>query len=108
MRPASITSATSLQDAYFVCGTAKALMAKLATQPDAILVSDETVKDFQLALGNVINLRLQDSRTKKLQMHRGDGQRLGLDLPRRRRVTRPGIGWRHGRSLRRFVATICP
>jgi putative ABC transport system permease protein len=42
-------------------------MTKLATQTDAILVSDETVKDFQLAPGDLINLRLQDSRTKKLQ-----------------------------------------
>jgi len=67
VRPASITGATSLQDAYFVGGTAKTLMAKLASQPDAILVSDETVKDFQLAPGDLINLRLQDSVTKKLQ-----------------------------------------
>ncbi len=67
VRPGSITSATSLQDAYFVGGTAKALMAKLAAQPDSILVSDETVKDFQLAPGDLINLRLQDSRTKELQ-----------------------------------------
>jgi putative ABC transport system permease protein len=67
VRPASITSATSLQDAYFAGGTAKELMAKLTAQPDAILVSKETVKDFQLAPGDLLNLRLQDSRTKKLQ-----------------------------------------
>jgi len=67
VRPASITSATALQDAYFAGGTAKTLMAKLAVQPDAILVSDETVKDFQLAPGDLLNLRLQDSLTKKLQ-----------------------------------------
>ena len=67
VRPGSITSSTALEDAYFVGGTAKALMAKLAAQPDAILVSDETVKDFQLAPGGLVNLRLQDSRTKKLQ-----------------------------------------
>jgi len=67
VRPATITGATSLQDAYFVGGTAKTLMARLASQPDAILVSDETVKDFQLAPGDLINLRLQDNLTKKLQ-----------------------------------------
>jgi len=67
VRPASITSATALQDAYFDGGTAKTLMARLKAQPDAILVSDETVKDFQLAPGDLLNLRLQDSRTKKLQ-----------------------------------------
>ena len=67
VRPASITSATALQDAYFAGGTAKSLMAKLAAQPDAILVSAETIKDFQLAPGDLLNLRLQDSGTKKLQ-----------------------------------------
>ena len=67
VRPASISSATSLQDAYFTGGTSKALMTMLATQPDAVLVSDETVKDFQLAPGDLLNLRLQDSATKKLQ-----------------------------------------
>jgi putative ABC transport system permease protein len=64
VRPSSITAATALQDAYFQGGTARQLMAKLANQPDSILVSDETVKDFQLAPGDLLKLRLQDSRTK--------------------------------------------
>ena len=64
VRPASIAGATALQDAYFVGGTAKQLMATLAKQPDAILVSDETVKDFQLHPGDLLKLRLQDSKTK--------------------------------------------
>ncbi|MEP7369684.1 MAG: ABC transporter permease [Dermatophilaceae bacterium] len=66
VRPASITTATALQDSYFLGGSAMTLMAKLAAQPDAILVSDETVKDFQLTPGDLLNLRLQDARTKKL------------------------------------------
>jgi putative ABC transport system permease protein len=64
VRPSSITTATALQDAYFKGGTAQQLMATLARQPDSILVSDETVKDFQLAPGDLLKLRLQDSRTK--------------------------------------------
>jgi putative ABC transport system permease protein len=64
VRPSSIAAATALQDAYFVGGTAQQLMSALARQPDAILVSDETVKDFQLAPGDLLRLRLQDSRTK--------------------------------------------
>ncbi|QNE22665.1 FtsX-like permease family protein [Kribbella qitaiheensis] len=64
VRPASIAAATALQDAYFVGGTTQQLMGTLAKQPDAILVSDETVKDFQLAPGDLLRLRLQDSRTK--------------------------------------------
>ncbi len=67
VRPATITRATSLQDAYFQGGTAEQLMGLLARQPDAILVSDETVKDFQLAPGDVLRLRLQDGRTKQFR-----------------------------------------
>jgi putative ABC transport system permease protein len=67
VRPDSITHATALQDAYFQGGTAAGLMAVLARQPDAILVSAETVKDFQLVPGDLVNLRVQDSRTKDLR-----------------------------------------
>ncbi|MFE7712562.1 FtsX-like permease family protein [Streptomyces sp. NPDC057486] len=66
VQPSTITSATSLQDAYFAGGTAKSLMNKLAARPDSLLVSQETVKDFQLTPGDTVNLRLQDSRTKAL------------------------------------------
>jgi putative ABC transport system permease protein len=65
VRPGTVAKATSLQNAYFQGGTAVQLMATLAAHPDAILVSDETVKDFQLRPGDLLNLRLQDSRTKK-------------------------------------------
>ena len=41
-------------------------MQKLAEQPDAILVSQETVHDYQLHPGDRINLRLQNGRTKPL------------------------------------------
>jgi putative ABC transport system permease protein len=67
VQPSTITSATSLQDAYFAGGTAKSLMNKLAARPDSVLVSEETVKDFQLQPGDTLNLRLQDSRTKALR-----------------------------------------
>ena len=64
VRPSTIASATALQDAYFVGGTARQLMATLAARPDSVLVSDETVKDFQLHAGDPINLRLQNGATK--------------------------------------------
>lgn len=85
VQPASITSATSLQNSYFVGGSAKMLMARLGSQPDSILVSSETVKDFQLTPGDLLNLRLQDSRTKKLQMvhfHYPGSSRSSLPHPR--------------------------
>ncbi|MER6123246.1 FtsX-like permease family protein [Streptomyces sp. NPDC001795] len=67
VRPDTIASATSLQDAYFSGGTTQQLMQRLAQRPDNLLVSDETVKDFQLSLGDTVNLRIQDARTKTLQ-----------------------------------------
>ncbi|WP_328617150.1 FtsX-like permease family protein [Amycolatopsis sp. NBC_00355] len=67
VRPGSIRDVTALQDTYFQGGTAAELMATLARQPDAILVSAETVKDFQLNPGDLINLRVQDARTKALR-----------------------------------------
>ena len=61
--PHTIVGATKLQDAYFQGGGAKQLMATLALRPDNILVSAETVKDYQLLPGDQIKLRLQDART---------------------------------------------
>lgn len=66
VRPATITDVTALQDTYFQGGSARTLMAILAAAPDSILVSAETVKDYQLHPGDLVNLRLQDSATKQL------------------------------------------
>ena len=60
VRPGSITGVTALQDSYFQGGTARALMDRLAAAPDSILVSAETVQDYQLVPGDTVNLRLQD------------------------------------------------
>ncbi|MEV6945839.1 FtsX-like permease family protein [Streptomyces sp. NPDC051172] len=67
VRPDTIASATSLQDAYFSGGTVQQLMRRLAQRPDNLLVSEETVKDFQLSPGDTINLRIQDATTKALR-----------------------------------------
>jgi putative ABC transport system permease protein len=66
VRPATITAATALQDSYFTGGTAAGLMATLAGHPDSILVSAETVKDYQLQVGDPVKLRLLDGRTNRL------------------------------------------
>ena len=65
VRPPSIGSSGRLQDAWFAGGTARQLMRQLATRPDSVLVSAETVHDFQLNPGDLIRLRLQDGRTKR-------------------------------------------
>ncbi|HMJ37789.1 MAG TPA: ABC transporter permease [Baekduia sp.] len=64
VRPDTIGAAGKLQNGWFSGGTAKQLMHNLAQRPDGVLVSAETVHDFQLKPGDLINLRLQDGRTK--------------------------------------------
>jgi putative ABC transport system permease protein len=66
VRPQTIANQGKLQDGWFAGGTASGLMQILAKHPDAILVSQETVHDYQLHPGDRINLRLQDGRTKRL------------------------------------------
>lgn len=63
INPHTISSATTLQDAYFQGGTAAQVLARLAAHRDGVLVSAETVKDYQLSLGDQLRLRLQDGRT---------------------------------------------
>ncbi len=66
VRPATITSGAQLQDAYFRGGHAHELVSQLAQQPDGLIVSAETVKDFQLNPGDQLRLRLRDSGSGQL------------------------------------------
>ncbi len=59
----TIGSTTSLQDAYFQGGSAATLLKRLAAAPNGVLVSAETVLDYQLKLGDLIKLRLVDGPT---------------------------------------------
>ena len=61
VRPATLTDAARLADSYFVGGTAKEVMGRLAATPDGVLVSPETVTDFQLQPGDTIRLRVQSA-----------------------------------------------
>ncbi|MDX6208042.1 MAG: putative transport system permease protein, partial [Frankiales bacterium] len=65
INPKTITRATSLQDAYFQGASASTLLARLAARPDAILVSAETVNDYNLVLGDQLRLRLQSAQTRR-------------------------------------------
>ncbi len=60
--PKTIGDATQLADAYFADGSARAALKMLVDQPDGVLVSDETVNDFQLNRGDELNLRLKSAR----------------------------------------------
>ena len=64
INPDTISRATTLQDAYFQGATAVGSLAQLKSRPDALLVSAETVNDFQLNQGDLIRLRLQDAKTQ--------------------------------------------
>jgi putative ABC transport system permease protein len=66
VRPHTIADAVHLQDTWFRGGSARDLMSTLAAQPDNLLVSAETVTDFQLHPGDLIRLRLVDARTGAL------------------------------------------
>ncbi len=57
--PKTIGEATQLADSYFADSSAQVALKKLADQPEGILVSDETVTDFQLNRGDQLNLRLK-------------------------------------------------
>jgi len=59
--PINLGKATDVSDAYFANRNAEATLAELAKTPDGVLVSQETVNDYQLALGDPINLRLQSA-----------------------------------------------
>ena len=64
---ATIVADGKLQDSYFQGGSASGLMRTLANRPDAVLISFETVKDFQLVAGDAIRLRLQNAATRQYQ-----------------------------------------
>ena len=64
VRTNTIGAAGKLQDGWFQGGSASQLMATLGRSPDSLLVSAETVADFQLVPGDTVRLRLQDGRTK--------------------------------------------
>ena len=65
VRPSTIGAAGQLQNAWFAGGSADQLMSTLAQKPDSILVSAETVRDFQLHPGDRLRLRLQNGLTKQ-------------------------------------------
>lgn len=63
--PTRIGAATHISNAYFQGRDAAATMALLARTPDGVLVSEETVADFQLQQGDLLNLRLQSAADRR-------------------------------------------
>ena len=61
--PSTIDATTPMSNAFCGNGDAASTLASLATHPDGVLLSDETVHvhDFQLTLGDAVRLRLQSA-----------------------------------------------
>jgi putative ABC transport system permease protein len=59
--PGRLPRVTTLANAYFANGSAAGTLAALGKMPDGVLVSAETVSDFQLQPGDIVNLRLQSA-----------------------------------------------
>jgi len=79
--PHTIAAATKLQNAYFRGGTARETMTRLAATPDGILVSAETVHDFQLQPGDTLLLRLRDAHDGRLTPVRFHYLGVALEFP---------------------------
>ncbi len=58
---AHLMQATTLSNAYFAGVTVDNALARLRSRPDALFVSQETVNDYQLKLGDPVKLRLVDA-----------------------------------------------
>jgi putative ABC transport system permease protein len=58
--PQHIQDVTTMSNAFFANHNAKATLTALANTPDGILISEETMNDYQLHTGDLINLRLKN------------------------------------------------
>jgi putative ABC transport system permease protein len=66
--PSTFTGATTLRDSYFLGSSANAAIAALRRTPDGILVSKETITDYQLNVGALLRLRVLDHTTGRFHV----------------------------------------
>jgi putative ABC transport system permease protein len=66
--PAHFRDATSLRDSYFLGGGTDQMMGRLASTPDGILVSLETINDYSLHPGDLLRLRVLDQSTGRFRI----------------------------------------
>jgi len=67
--PRTISAATGLRDSYFLGGSATTMLGRLRARPDAILVSLETINDYSLQLGDLLELRVLDHASGRYRVH---------------------------------------
>ena len=66
--PATLTRGTVLRDSYFLGGSAAQMLARLRSRPDGVLVSKETITDYSLRTGDLLELRVLDRRTGRFRV----------------------------------------
>jgi putative ABC transport system permease protein len=66
--PSTFPQATTLRDSYFLGGSAQTMIDRLKSTKDGILVSRETIKDYQLNIGDLLRLRVLDHATGKFRV----------------------------------------
>lgn len=66
--PNTLATTTPLADGFFQGTTAQAAMAALAAQPDAILVSAETARDYSVVPGDRLRIRVPDAHGQLLSV----------------------------------------
>jgi putative ABC transport system permease protein len=66
--PSTIGRATTLRDSYFLGAGSAQMLARLRARPDGILVSKETIADYSLRVGDLLNLRVLDHRSGRLHV----------------------------------------
>jgi putative ABC transport system permease protein len=66
--PNTITGGTTLRDSYFLGSSVGQVLNRLRSRPDAILVSKETIGDYQLHLGDLLRLRVLDRATGRFNV----------------------------------------
>ena len=59
--PLHMSEATPISNAFFAGGNAEATLRALASHPDGVLVSEETIMNYQLRIGDPIKLRIQNA-----------------------------------------------
>jgi putative ABC transport system permease protein len=64
----SFGKATSLRDSYFIGSSARAVLERLRSSRDGIVVSKETITDFSLKNGDLLRLRVLNQQTGRFQV----------------------------------------
>jgi putative ABC transport system permease protein len=75
--PAGLPAVAPLADSFFSGITADAAMAALRSQPDGILVSAETARDYSIVPGDRVRIRVPDARGELRQV---DFRMIGIAL----------------------------